>query len=47
MPGTKTTDAWFVEKRMQGEYRDKEKKLCMYFVNIEMVLTGVPRKMLE
>ena len=34
MPGRGTTDALFVVRRMQEEYRDK-KKLCMCFVDIE------------
>ena len=34
MPG-RTTDALFVVRRMQEEYRDKNKKLCVCFVDIE------------
>ena len=32
------TDALFVVRRMQEEYRDKKKKLCMRFVDIEKTI---------
>ena len=35
MPGRGTTNALFVVRRMQEEYRVKKKKLCMCFVDIE------------
>ena len=34
MPGRGKTDALFVVRRMQEEYKDKKKKLCMCFVDI-------------
>ena len=45
MPGRGTTDALFVARRMQEEYRDKKKKLYMCCVNIEKAF--VPRKFQE
>ena len=47
MPGRGTTDALFVVRRMQEEYRDKKKKLYMCFVNIEKAFDGVPRKVMQ
>ena len=47
MPGRGTTDALLVARRMQEEYRDKKKKLYMYFVDIEKAFGRVPRKVME
>ena len=47
MPERGTTDALFVVRRMQEGYRDKKKKLCMCFVDIEKVFDRVPRKVME
>ena len=47
MPGKGTTEALFVARRMQEEYRDKKKKLYMCFVDIEKAFDRVPRKMME
>ena len=47
MPGRGTTDTLFVVRRMQEEYRDKEKKLYMCFVDIEKAFDKVPRKVME
>ena len=44
MPGRVTTDALFVVRRMQEEYRNKKKKLYMYFVGIKKAFYKVPRK---
>ena len=46
MSGRGTTDTIFVVQRMQEEYRGK-KKLYMCFVDIEMALERVPRKVIE
>ena len=32
---------------MQEKYRDKEKKICMCFVDIEKAFDRVPRKVME
>ena len=32
MPGRRMTDALFIVRRMQEEYREKDKKLYIYFV---------------
>ena len=47
MPGRGTTDALFVVRRMQEEYRDKKKKLYMCFVNIEKAFDRVTRKVMK
>ena len=47
MPGRGTTDALFVVRRMQEEYRDKKKKLYMYFVDTEKAFDTVPKKVME
>ena len=39
MPGRGTTDGLFIVRRMQEEYREKDKKLYMCFVDLEKVLT--------
>ena len=46
MSGIRTTDALFVVRRMQEEYRDKKKKLYC-FVDIERAFDSVPRKVME
>ena len=34
-------------QRMQEEYRNKKKKLCVCFVDIEKAFDRVPRKVME
>ena len=47
MPGRGTTDALFVVRRMQEEYKDKKKKLYVCFVGIEKAFNRVPRKVMR
>ena len=47
MHGRGTTDALFVIRRMQKEYRYETKKFHMCFVNIEKALDRVTSKMME
>ena len=47
MPVRGKTDALFVVRRMQEEYRDKKKKLYMCFVDVEKAFDRVPRKVME
>ena len=47
MPGRGTTAALFVVQRMQEEYRDKKKNLCVCFVDIEKAFDSVPRKVYQ
>ena len=47
MPGKGTTDAIFILRRIQEEYRDKEKKLFLCFVDLEKAFDRVPRKVME
>ena len=47
MPGKGTTHALFILRRMQEEFRGREKKLHMCFVDLEKALDSVPRKVME
>ena len=47
MPRRGTTDALYVVRRMQEEYRDKKKKLYMCLVDIEKAFDRVPRKVMR
>ena len=35
MPGKGTNDAFFILRRMEEEFREKMKSLCMRFVDLE------------
>ena len=47
MPGKGTTDALFILRRMQEEFREREKKLYMCFVDLEKAFHRVPRKVMK
>ena len=47
MPGKGTTDVLFILRRMQEEFRGREKKLHMWFVDSEKAFNGVLRKVME
>ena len=47
MPGKGTTHALFILRRMQEEFRGREKKLYMCFVDLEKAFDRVPRKVME
>ena len=47
MPGKGTTHALFILRRMQEEFRGKEKKLYMCFVDFEKAFDRVARKVME
>ena len=47
MPGKVTTDALYILRRMQEEFRGREKKLYMCFVDLETAFDRVPRKVME
>ena len=46
-PGKGTTDALFILRRMQEEFRGREKKLYKCFVDLEKAFDRVPRKVME
>ena len=45
--GKGTIDPVFILRRLQEEYLNKEKKLYMYFVDLEKAFERVPKKVLE
>ena len=47
MPGKDTTHALFILRRIREEFRGKEKKLCMCFVDLEKAFDRVPIKVVE
>ena len=47
MPGKGTTHALFILRRTQKKFREREKKLCMCFVDLEKPFDRVPGKVAE
>ena len=47
LPGKGTTDALFILRRMQEEFLGREKKLYMFFVDLEKAFDRVFRKVME
>ena len=47
MPGKGTTRALFILRRIREEFCEKEKKLCVCFVDLENALDRVRRNMTE
>ena len=47
MPGKGTIHAVFILLRLQREYLAKQKKLYMYYVDLEKSFDRVPRKVVE
>ena len=47
MPGKSTTQTLFILRRMKEEFRGREKKLYMCFVDLEKAFDRVPRKVME
>ena len=47
LPCREATTALCFVRRMQEEYRDKERNLCMCFVGIEKAFDRVPRKVIK
>ena len=46
-PGKGTTHALFILQRIREEFREKEEKRCMCFVDFEKAFDRVPRKVAE
>ena len=46
MPEKGTVDATFIVRRIQEEYRKKDKRLYMYFVDMEKAVDRVPREVM-
>ena len=47
IPGRGTTDALFIVRRMQEEYKEKDKILYTCFVNLEKIFDRVPRRAMQ
>ena len=47
MPGKGTTHALFILRRMPEEFREREQKLFMCFVDLEKAFDRAPRKVME
>ena len=47
MPGTGTTDTANIVRKMPDEYRKKDKKLYMCFVDLEKAFHRVPRRVMQ
>jgi len=47
MKGKQTTDAIFMARQMQENFRDKDKKLYFGFVDLEKAFDTVPRKVIS
>ena len=44
MPGRGTTDAIFAVRKVMEKHREKQKRLHMVFIDLEMAYDGVPRQ---
>ena len=47
IPGKGTIDPVFILRKLQEEYLDEEKKLCICLVDLEKAFDRVPRRVLE
>ena len=47
MPGIGTTNALFIVRRMQEEYREKDKKLYMCLVDLKKAFDRVPKRVMQ
>ena len=47
MPGRSTVDAIFILRRMQESYLERNRKLFIFFVDLEKAFDRVPRKVIE
>ena len=47
IPGRGTINALLIVRRMQKEYREKDKKSYMCFVNLEKAFDRVPRRVMQ
>ena len=47
IPRRETTNALFIVRRMQEEYRKKHKKLYMCFIDLEKAFDRVPRRVMQ
>jgi len=47
MPEKGTVDVLFIVRRLKEEYSQKDKKLYMWFVDLEKAFDRIPRKVVE
>ena len=47
LPGRETIDALFMERRMEEEYTEKDKKLYICFVDLKKAFDRIPKRVMQ
>ena len=47
LPGRETIDALFMERRMEEEYTEKDKKLYICFVDLKKAFDRIPKRVTQ